>query len=154
MGARRPRVIGGCPAAWPVCQRGVRAAREQPSAAVLLISLCYSGKPLTHSPSSHVSVSSHPWGLFPPCQCLSSAATIHVPQDLPAPQISHYTPTSCSQSAQNVWGQTDGTVLTVRKQLHPSLLGQDHVLTRNHLQSPSKKGHFQHRCERGWKGKQ
>lgn len=27
MGAGPPRVIGGCPAAWPVCQRGVCAAR-------------------------------------------------------------------------------------------------------------------------------
>lgn len=47
-----------------------------------------------------------------------------------------------------------GTVLTMRKQLHPTLRGQDHALTRNHLQSPSKKGHFQHRCECGWKRKQ
>ncbi|KAM9643293.1 uncharacterized protein ACIBXB_012284 isoform 6-T6 [Morphnus guianensis] len=27
MDAGPPRVIGGCPAAWPVCQRGVCAAR-------------------------------------------------------------------------------------------------------------------------------
>ncbi|KAM6275842.1 uncharacterized protein M6G45_001066 isoform 2-T2 [Spheniscus humboldti] len=42
-------------------------------------------------------------------------------------------------------GFAAGTVLTMRKQLHPTLRGQDHALTRNHLRSPSKKGHFQHR---------
>ncbi|KAM6275841.1 uncharacterized protein M6G45_001066 isoform 1-T1 [Spheniscus humboldti] len=51
-------------------------------------------------------------------------------------------------------GFAAGTVLTMRKQLHPTLRGQDHALTRNHLRSPSKKGHFQHRCECGWKRKQ
>ncbi|XP_014821107.1 PREDICTED: uncharacterized protein LOC106902265 [Calidris pugnax] len=47
-----------------------------------------------------------------------------------------------------------GTVLTIRKQLHPVQRGQDHALTGNRPQSPSKKGHFQHQCERGWKRKQ
>lgn len=81
---------------------------EQPSAAALLISLLFwsFGKPPAHSPSSRISVSSHPWGLFPPYQCLSSAATVQVPQDLLALQVSCYTLTSCSQSAQNGWGWT------------------------------------------------
>lgn len=47
-----------------------------------------------------------------------------------------------------------GTVLTIRKRLHPALRSQDHAPTRNCLQSPSKKGHFQHRCECGWKRKE
>lgn len=44
-----------------------------------------------------------------------------------------------------------GPVLTIRKQLHHALHGWDHVLTRNHLQSPSKIRHFLHQCEYEWK---
>lgn len=46
------------------------------------------------------------------------------------------------------------TLLTVWKLLHLALHGQGHALTRNPLQSPPKKGHFQHQCGRGWKRKQ
>lgn len=78
----RPLHLRVLPALPPSCRLSLfhLSSNFQSNPVQLLFSLLFwpPRKPPALSPSTCISVSSHPWSLFAPCQCLCSAAAVQV----------------------------------------------------------------------------